>query len=84
MMSESTAREPDRIFSSTASIPLVNRAIDSRPTIADGALQTVRRAKRPIEVRAVPLTPLQVHQPFFQADQELARFFEEHLAEPVV
>ena len=34
MMSELTASEPDRIFSSTASIPLVNRAIDSRPTIA--------------------------------------------------
>ncbi len=49
-----------------------------------GTLQTVRRAKRPIEVRTVPLTSLQVHQPFFQADQELARFFEEHLAEPVV
>ena len=49
-----------------------------------GAFQAVRRAKCPIEVRAVPLAPLQVHQPFFQADQELARLFEEHLAEPVV
>ena len=83
MMSESTASEPDRIFSSTASIPFVNRAIDSRPTIAAAPFRLWRRGSL-VEVRTVPLAPLQVHQPFFQADQELARLLEEHLAEPVV
>ena len=38
-MSESTASVPPRIFSRTASIPLVNRAIGSRPTIAAAPLR---------------------------------------------
>ncbi len=38
MMSESTASEPARILSSTASMPCVNRAIGSRPTIAAAPL----------------------------------------------
>jgi len=38
MMSESTASEPARIFSRTASMPCVNRAIGSRPTIAAAPL----------------------------------------------
>src|SRR5208337_4399912 len=38
MMSESTASEPVRIFSRTASMPCVNRAIGSSPTIAAAPL----------------------------------------------
>ena len=49
-----------------------------------GALEAVGRPEGLVQVRTVPLAPLQVHQPLFQADQKLARLLEEHLAEPVV
>jgi hypothetical protein len=35
-------------------------------------------------VRAVSLAPLQVHQPFLQADQEFSRLLEKHLTETVI
>jgi hypothetical protein len=47
-------------------------------------LETVRRPKGLVQMRTVPLAPLQIHQPLFEADQELPRFFIEHLAETVV
>jgi hypothetical protein len=50
---------------------------------ARGTLQTVGCAECLVEVRTVGLTPLEIHQPFFQADQELARFLEEHVAKAV-
>jgi hypothetical protein len=36
-----------------------------------------------IEVRAIRLLALQIHQAFFQADEKLARFLEKHLAKTV-
>jgi len=47
-------------------------------------LDAVRGAEGPVEVGAVPLAALQLHQPLFQAEQELARLLEEHLQEPIV
>jgi hypothetical protein len=44
----------------------------------------MRGAERPVQVGAVSLAALEIHQPFFQAEQELSRFLEEHLEEPVV
>ena len=49
-----------------------------------GSLETMGRTKRLIQVRTIPLTPLQIHQPLFEADQELPRLLIKHLAEPVV
>src|SRR5262249_51924561 len=48
------------------------------------ALKAVGRAERLVQVGTIPLAPLQVHQSLFQADEELPRFFVEHLAETVV
>jgi hypothetical protein len=49
-----------------------------------GSLEAMSRPKCLVQVRTVPLAALQFHQALFQADQELTRLFEEHLAEPVV
>ena len=84
MMSESTASVPARIRSRTASIPCVNSARAIKPTMAGGTLETVGRTERLIQVRTIPLTPLQIHQPLFEADQEFARFLIKHLAESIV
>ena len=83
-MSESTPSVPARIRSRTASIPWVNSASFARPTMRRRALEAVGRAERLVEVRTVPLAPLEIHQPLLEADQELARFLVEHLAESVV
>ena len=49
-----------------------------------GALDGMGRAESLIQVRTVSLAPLQVHQPFLQADQVLPRLLEEHFTETVV
>jgi hypothetical protein len=49
-----------------------------------GPLQTVGCPECPVEVRTIRLTPLQVHQSFFQTDEELTRFLEKHLLESFV
>ena len=46
--------------------------------------QAVGRPKCPIKVRTVALTPLQVHQPLLEADQELTCLFIKHLTKSVV
>ncbi len=54
MMSESTASEPARILSRTASIPCVNRAIGSRPTIAAAPLRYGPRGRSCPGARGLP------------------------------
>ena len=83
MMSESTPSVPLRIRSSTASIPCVNSAIAAQAHHGRRPLQAVGCSERPIKMRAIALTPLEVHQPFFEADEQLARLFVEHLTESI-
>ena len=73
MMSESTAQRP--------LANLLEYRLDSMRELGKGlqpdhrpcALEAMGRAERLVEMRTVPLTPLQIHQPFFQADEKLAR-----------
>src|SRR5262249_9726105 len=48
------------------------------------ALEAVGRPECLVEVRTIPLAPLEIHQPLFEADQELSRLLVEHLAESIV
>jgi hypothetical protein len=54
------------------------------PNHGRGSLQAVRRPEGFVEMRAVALTPLKVHQSLFETDQKLACFLVKHLPESVV
>src|SRR5205807_7327058 len=55
-----------------------------QPDHRRGPLEAVGGAEGPVEVRAVSLLALQLDQPFFQADEELARFLVEHHPEAII
>ena len=64
-------------------MPCVNSAMDASPTMAAAPLRYGLHESF-IKVRTVALTPLQIHQPLFETDQELPRFLVKHFTETVV
>ena len=83
-MSESTASEPAANLLEDRLDPVRELGDRLQADHRRGTLEAVGGPERLVQMRTVPLAALQIHQPFFQADEQLARLLEEHLAEAVV